>query len=85
MSLYVGISYGKYQHFRLFDVMPGSQLKILALPDFKQDGTSNYFLGYAGRSQSGKRIEGTKESEQRKSPTDGPIKFEINVNERDLR
>ena len=82
---YVGISYGKYQHFRLFDVAPGSQLRIQALPDFKQDGTSNYFLGYAGRTESGKRIEGTKESKQRKSPADGPMKFEIPINATDLQ
>jgi|SRR5437660_3775696 len=81
---YLGVSYGKYQTFRAFDVLSGSQLMLQASPEFKPDGSSNYFLGYSGKTESGRSFEGTVENKQRKSPADGAIKFRITVNGEDL-
>src|SRR6266404_710512 len=82
---HVGVSYGRFESFRIFDLAPGSQLKLLASPGFKPDHSSNYFLGYGGISQSGKKFEGAMENKQRKSPADGPLKFQIVINAKDLR
>ncbi len=82
---HVGVSYGKFETFRAFDLAPGSQVKLLASPEFKPDHSSNYFLGYGGMTQSGKKFEGAMESKQRKSPADGPLKFQITIKAKDLR
>ena len=82
---YFGVSYGKYESFRVFDLPPKSQVRLRASPEFKPDRSSNYFLGYGGRTQSGKKFEGTMEAQQRKSPADGPLKFNITIKTSDLR
>jgi hypothetical protein len=76
----VGVSYGRFESFRILDLRPGSKVILRASPGFKQDGSSKYFLGYGGITQSGKRFEGVMESKQRKSPGDGPLKFQITIN-----
>jgi hypothetical protein len=82
---YIGVSYGKYQAFLSFDLPPKSKLILPASPDFRTDGTSNYFVGYAGRTDSGRRFEGTLEAKPRSSPADGPLQLEISVNLSDLQ
>ena len=77
---HVGVSYGRFESFRILDLRPGSKVILRASPGFKPDGSSRYFLGYAGTTQSGKNFEGVMESKQRKSPNDGPLKFQITIN-----
>lgn len=76
---YVSVSYGRYESFKVFDLAPGSQVTLRASPRFKPDGSSNYFLGYGGMTQSGRKFEGTMDGKQRKSPDEGPLKFAINI------
>lgn len=80
---HLGVSNGRFESFRVFDLAPGHQLTLLASPGFKPDRSSNYFLGYGGMTQSGKKFEGAMESKQRKSPADGPSKFHITINAKD--
>ena len=82
---HLGVSYGKYQSFRVFDIPPRSQVTLYASPEFKPDHTSNYSLGYGGQTQSGKTFEGTLNGKQRKSPADGQLKFDIRIEPQDLR
>jgi hypothetical protein len=80
---HVGVSYGRYESFQVFDLAPGNVVTLYASPEFKPDRSSNYFLGYGGMTQSGKRFEGGMESKQRKSPDEGALTFHIPINERD--
>jgi hypothetical protein len=80
---HVGVSYGRYQSFRAFDLAPGSVVTLYASPEFNPNGTSNYFLGYGGMTRSGRRFEGVMESKQRKSRDEGPLKFHISISEKD--
>ncbi len=81
----MNVSYGKFETFRVFDLPPSSQITLRGSPGFKPDGSSNWFLGYGGMAQSGKRFEGTMEGRQRKSPADGLLKFQIQINAKDLQ
>jgi len=76
----VAVSYGRFESFRIFDLLPGGKVILRPSPGFKPDGSSRYFLGYGGTTQSGKKFEGVMESKQRKSASDGPLKFEITIN-----
>jgi hypothetical protein len=82
---YAEVDYGRYESFHCFDLPPRSQVTLRASPEFKPDHSSNYFLGYGGKAQNGKQFQGTLEVKQRKSPTDGPLKFQITINAKDLR
>ena len=82
---YVSVGYGKSELFWLFDIAPAGKVVLRATPGFKPDGTSNYSLGYGGMTQSGKKFEGTLERKQRKSTADGPFRFQVTINEKDLR
>lgn len=82
---YVGVSYGRYESFDIFDLAPGSQVTLRASPGFKPDGTSNSKLGYGGMTQSGNKFEGVIEGNKRISPADGPLKFSITINSKDLK
>jgi hypothetical protein len=79
------VSYGRYQLFWIFDLAPQSKVVLRASPRFKSDNSPNYYLGYGGVTEIGKKFEGTKEGPQRKSPADGPLKFQITINQSDLR
>jgi hypothetical protein len=70
---YVEVDYGRNQAFHVFDLAAGAHMSLSASPDFKKDGSSNYFLGFGGESSDGRRFEGTREAKQRKSPADGPL------------
>jgi hypothetical protein len=76
---HVGISYGRYESFDIFDLAPGTHVTLHASPDFNLDGTSNYWLGYGGVTQSGRKFDGEMEGKKRKSPSDGPLKFAIKI------
>jgi hypothetical protein len=82
---YLEIDYGRYESFHVFDLAPKSKITLHASPEFKPDRSSNYFLGFGGITQSGKKFEGKMESKQRKSPSDGPLKFDITIKGSDLR
>lgn len=82
---YLEVDYGRYESSHVFDLAPQSQITLHASPEFKPDRSSNYFLGYGGTTQSGKKFEGTMESKQRKSPRDGPLQFHITIKTNDLR
>jgi len=82
---YVGISYGRFESFWIFDLASKGQITLRASPRFKPDHSSNYFLGYSGVTESGKKFEGTGQSKQRKGPSDGPLKLQITINNNDLR
>lgn len=82
---YFDVSYGKQESFWVFDLAPGSQIRLEASPRFKSDKSSNYFLGYGGMTRVGKKFEGTMERKQRTSAADGPLKFQITINRGDLR
>ena len=82
---YVSVGYGKGELFWLFEIKPTAKNLLHASPQFKLDGTSNYFIGYGGVTESGKQFEGTIEAKQRNSAKDGPLKFTIMLGPKDLR
>ncbi|HEY3027490.1 MAG TPA: hypothetical protein VGJ55_15175 [Pyrinomonadaceae bacterium] len=79
------VLYGKFEQLHLFDLPPRSQVTLYASPEFKPDHSSNYFLGYGGSTKSGRTFEGALQSKQRTSPSDGPLRFHIMIEEKDLR
>lgn len=81
---YLDIGYGRFQSFRIFDLPAGQTLSLSASPEFKPDGTSNYFLSYVGNTQSG-IIEGVLKEKQRSSSTDGPLRFQITLDSNSFR
>lgn len=81
---YLNVGYGKSELFWVFDLPPKASITLRASPRFKPDGTSNFFVGYGGMSQNGKKFEGTKTGRERKSPTEGPLKFELKIGRTDL-
>lgn len=82
---YVGVSYGRYESFDVFDLAPRGQVTLLASPRFKPDGTSNFSLGYGGMTQSGQKFEGVMEGKKRSSPADGQHKLQVTINSNDLK
>jgi hypothetical protein len=82
---YVGVSYGRKESFDVFDLAPRSEVTLRASPGFKPDGTSNSYLGYGGMTQSGRKFVGTMEGKKRISSTEGPLKFSIMINSKDLK
>ncbi len=82
---YFEVNYGRNESFHVFDMAPKSQIILQASPGFKPDGSSNYSLGFGGKTQSGKTFEGTLRSNPRKSPADGPLRFDITLKSSDLR
>lgn len=82
---YLEVSYGRFEALRVFDLAPKSSVVLRASPGFKPDGSSRYFLGYGGVTQGGKSFGGAAEAKQRKSPADGPLRFQITINAEDLR
>jgi hypothetical protein len=82
---YVNVDYGRYESFDVFDLGPGNQITLRASPRFKPDGTSNSYLGYSGMTQSGRKFGGTMEGKERKSSAEGPLKFSITINSKDLK
>lgn len=82
---YVSVSYGKYESFFLFDLPPNDEAILLASPRFKPDGSSNYFVGYGGKSESGKVFEGTMETKPRQSVSEGPKEIRVTIHTNDLR
>ena len=81
---HLGIGYGRFQDFEIFDFPPGEILEISASPEFKPDGTSNHKVSYAGQTPKGV-VEGVVEGKQRKSPQDGALRFEITIDSNSYR
>ena len=81
---YISISYGKYESVWLFDVAPSKQMSLPLSPRFKPDGSSNSFLGYGGKTVSGRIFEGVLTERERKSVADGPFTFKITLDTKDL-
>jgi hypothetical protein len=82
---YLEVNYGRHESFHVFDMAPKTQIILLASPGFKPDGSSNYSLGFGGKTQSGKTFEGTHRLNPRKSPAEGLLKFDITLKSSDLR
>jgi len=82
---YLEVDYGKFQSFHVFDLAPRSQTTLRASPEFMPDHSSNYFLGYGGKTKTGREFHGTMEARQRASPADGPLNFKIRINTTDFR
>lgn len=82
---HIGVSYGRYESFNVFDLAPGTKITLQASPGFKPDGSSNSYLGYSGVTQSGRKFEGVKEANKRVSPAEGSLKFEITIKADDLK
>lgn len=82
---YMSVGYGESELFWLFDILPDGEVSLSANPGFKPDGTSNFSVGYGGTTQSGKKFEGVVEGKQRESAADGPLRFQIAINKKDLR
>ena len=83
---YVSVSYAKDESFETLDLAPRSQVTLLASPGFKADGAvSNYSLGYGGMTEGGKQVHGAVEGRKRKSPSDGPLKLQVTINDNDLQ
>ena len=82
---YANVSYGRYEQFKVFDLAPGSLITLRASPGVTRDGVANHFLGYGGKTQSGKKFAGVIEQSKRKSPADGSLTFQIAVNPQDLK
>lgn len=81
---YLGIGFGKYQSLKVFDIPPHGKLTVYVSPEFKPDGTSNDSLSYGGQTQSGIAFNGAIKRTRRKSPSEGPFKFEIAINPSDV-
>jgi len=82
---YLEVDYGRFESFHVFDLAPKSQITLHASPEFKPDRSSNYFLGFGGTTQNGKRFAGKMERKERKSAAEGPWKFDITIKTSDLR
>lgn len=82
---HIGVTYGRFESFRIFDLAPGKEITLEGSPGFKPDGTSNFWIGYGGASQDGREFHGNIEKKQRTSPSDGPLTFQITINEKDLK
>jgi hypothetical protein len=81
---YLGVDYGRYESFEVFDLAPGSHVTLRASPGL--NGTTfNYSLGYSGVTESGKEFTDTLEGKQRKSTDEGPLKFQITISSKDLK
>lgn len=82
---YLEVDYGKFQSFHVFDLAPRSQTMLRASPEFKPDHSSNYFLGYGGKTKTGREFHGNMEAKKRASSADGPLNFKITINTTDFR
>ena len=81
----LGIGYGRFQDFEIFDLPPGETLTLSASPEFKPDGTSNYEVTYNGITQDGNTFAGVLEKKRRSSAADGPLRFEITIDSNSYR
>jgi hypothetical protein len=82
---FMNIGYGKGELFEILELAPNTQISLRASPGFYPDGSSRYFLGFGGMTQSGKNFEGVMEKQKRKSPDEGPFTFQISLQAKDLR
>jgi hypothetical protein len=78
---FVGISYGRYQSFKVFDLAPGMRIKIQAN---HQSGGKDYNLSYGGMTQSGKRFGSVDSATVRESGADGRANILITISGKDL-
>jgi len=78
---FVGISYGRYESFTVFDLAPGMRVKIDANPQY---GPKNNAFGYGGMTQSGKRFGNVGAAPERQSLADGRANILISISTKDL-
>lgn len=77
------VSCGKYENFYIFDLPPNSHLTLYPSPGLNPDSSKNYFLGYGGKTQSGKKFSGV--LEKRKPPAGESERLDISVSTQDLK
>lgn len=63
---------------------PHGRATLLASPRFKPDGSSNWFLGVGGETKDGRKCELAMELKKRASSAEGPLKFNIMIEPKDL-
>lgn len=77
---HIGVSCGKYEHFDVFDLIPGAQVVLRPSPGLNPDVSGNISWGYGIQTQSGKAFEG---AIQQKQPSTS-IKVEIKIRPEDI-
>ena len=82
---YCDVSYGAFETFFVFDLPARSQTTLQGSPRFNAEGYFNWFLGYGGKSESGKEFHGSLRGRKRESPSEGPLRFEIKITGKDFR
>ena len=78
---FIGISYGRYQSFKVFDLAPGMSRIINANAPY---GPKNNGFGYGGITQSGKRFANVGAGPERQSLADGRANILITISAKDL-
>jgi hypothetical protein len=77
---YARITYGRTETFQVFELAPGRQVTLRTSPGFIPSGPSrNFWLGYDGVTQSGKKFVGSMPGKERKSPAEGPLKYAVDI------
>jgi hypothetical protein len=77
----VEVSCGKYEQFRVFDIAPGGRIVLRPAPKLNFDVSGDFYLGYGGETQGGKKFAGALKQKQ----PDSSIRLEITVNAKDLK
>jgi len=80
----LGLGYGRFQSFEIFDLLPNETITFSASPEFKPDGSSSYFVSYAGNTPS-RLVEGVVKAKERKSPKEGPLQLQITIDSNSFR
>ena len=78
---HIGISCGKYENFYVFDIAPHGQITLHTFPGLNPDVSGDYWLGYGGETQSGKKFDGVLRQKQ----PDSSLRLQITVNATDLK
>jgi hypothetical protein len=83
---YIGVTFSKYESFKVFDLPAGSSVTLRVTPELDADGSSStYWLGYSGVMEGGKMFEGTAKETRNRTVVGTPLRFQIAINAKDLR
>src|SRR2546423_11900963 len=55
---HMGVSCGKYESFDVFELTPGTRTILSSSPRLNPDTSGDFWLGYGGETQGGRRFEG---------------------------